>query len=140
VYIDDVENIEMFSGSTEISSTITDTYYDFTSKPDGEYWYTVSAIDAEGQEGRPSVYAHTEVISVICCELTGDVDRSGILDPLDPAYYVAFFWRAGPPPVCDEEGDVDGDGDIDPLDAVALCTFFWRGGAPPAECHPLSGK
>ena len=140
VYIDDVENVEMFSGSTEISSSITDNYYDFTSKPNGEYWYTVSAIDAEDQEGRPSLLAHTEVTSVVCCEITGDVDHDGDLDPLDAQYFVRYFWDAGPPPVCDEEADIEGDLDIDPLDVVALVNYFWRGGPPPAECHPLPGK
>lgn len=140
VYIDDIENIEVFSGSTEISSTITDTYYDFTSKPDGEYWYTVSAIDAEGQEGQPSLYAYTKVTSVVCCELNGDVDGTGVLNPLDGVYYVNYFWRGGPAPICDEEGDINGDGVINPLDGVALVNYLWRGGDPPVDCHPLSGK
>jgi len=138
VYIDDIENIEMFSGSTEISSSITETYYDFTSKPDGEYWYVVSATDAEGQEGRVSEYAYTKVTSVVCCVINGDIDHSGDLNPMDAVRFANYFWRSGAAPVCMEEGDIDGDGDVDPLDAVKLVNYFWRGGAPPVDCHPLS--
>lgn len=138
MYIDDFENIEKFSASSEISSSINDTYYEFTSKPDGEYYYRVSATDAEGQEGRLSGYVYHHVTSVVCCVINGDTNHSGGLDPIDAVYFVNYFWRGGLEPPCREEGDIDGDGDVDPMDAVRLVNYFWRGGAAPVDCHPLT--
>ncbi|UCG62013.1 MAG: immune inhibitor A [Candidatus Zixiibacteriota bacterium] len=137
VYIDDVENVDFFQTSTEISSSITDTFYTFTSKPDGDYWYRVAATDAQGQEGRLSNITYTEVLNPLCCEVGGDVNLNGIVELLDCDYMVTWLWRDGPAPVCMEEADANGDLSIDILDIDYTITYLFRGGPHPVACHPL---
>ena len=138
VYIDDIENIEIFQTSAEISSSIPTDYYEFTSKPDGDYWYRVSAFDAEGQESRLSGYTHTEVASVVCCVLNGDCDHNGSVDIADIDYFIGWvLGHSGQALPCEEEGDVNGDMQLDIADIDYLINYFWSGGPPPVPCHAL---
>lgn len=69
-----------------------------------------------------------------CCQIRGDVDRSGSFDPLDALYLVDYFWRGGPEPPCMGEADVNGSNAVDPMDPVYLVDYFWRGGPAPVPC------
>lgn len=40
-YVDDISPVPDFAGDVMISNSIADTFYSFTSKPDGQYWYRV---------------------------------------------------------------------------------------------------
>jgi carboxypeptidase T len=40
-YVDDIAPVPDFTGEVTISNSIADTFYSFTSKPDGQYWYRV---------------------------------------------------------------------------------------------------
>ncbi|UCD63371.1 MAG: immune inhibitor A [Candidatus Zixiibacteriota bacterium] len=138
VYIDDIENVDLFQSETEISSSIPDTFYTFTSKSDGEYWYRVAAFDAEGQQGRLSPYTYTRVEVLECCVVSGDVDHSGQVDALDIIYFAEWLWTTGSAPACLEEGDVNGDLQVDALDLIYLVEFVFEAGtSPPVPCHPL---
>ncbi len=137
VYIDDIENVEIFQFSTEVSSSLTDNFYDVVGKSNGDYWYRVSATDAEGQEGYFSRLTHTNVSNTVCCEVSGDMNHDGSLDPLDITYFVNWIWKGGADIPCLEEADVNGDVEVDPLDLTHLVNYVWKSGPAPADCHPL---
>ncbi len=40
-YVDDISPTPDFSNEVTISNSVTDTFYSFTNKPDGQYWYKV---------------------------------------------------------------------------------------------------
>jgi carboxypeptidase T len=46
IYIDDISPVPDFSSDVVVSSSITDTFYAFTNKPDDEYWYRVRGNNA----------------------------------------------------------------------------------------------
>lgn len=127
----------MFQTETEVSASITDTFYTFPAQPNGEYWYRVAATDAEGQEGRLSQISYTNVATYYCCEVIGDVDGSGQLDILDANYYINWLWLDGPEPGCLEEADTDGDLITSALDIDRIIGYLFRDEAAPVECHAL---
>ncbi|MEW6412975.1 MAG: M14 family zinc carboxypeptidase [Candidatus Zixiibacteriota bacterium] len=137
VYIDDIERIEIFNTVNQVSSSITDGFYNFTGKANGEYWYSVAATDAEGQEGYLSKMTHTVVANTLCCVISGDINHDGFLDPLDVTYFVNWLWKSGSDIACLEEADLNGDLEVDPLDLTYLVNYIWKGGPAPAGCHPL---
>ncbi|UCE25456.1 MAG: immune inhibitor A [Candidatus Zixiibacteriota bacterium] len=134
VYIDDIENVEVFGDSTEISASIFETFYNFSAKPAGEYWYRVTATDGEGQESRISTYTKTVVTGTECCLLRGDCDHSGQVDVLDVDYFMDWLWREGPGLPCPGEGDVDASSQIDALDIDYLVDFLFREGPDVVQC------
>ncbi|MEW6412379.1 MAG: S8 family serine peptidase [Candidatus Zixiibacteriota bacterium] len=75
-------------------------------------------------------------ISVVltCCQLRGDIDHNGVLDPLDVTYFVNWMWKGGPDVPCPEECDNNGDGEIDPLDLTYLVNYIWKAGPAPEVC------
>ncbi|MEW6411121.1 MAG: dockerin type I domain-containing protein [Candidatus Zixiibacteriota bacterium] len=70
-----------------------------------------------------------------CCEIMGDLNGDGYLDPLDITYFVNWLWKGGPDPACEDEVDVNGDLAGDPLDLTYLVNYTWKGGAAPVPCH-----
>ncbi len=134
VYIDDIENVEIFGVSTEISEAIIDTFYTFSSKPVGDYWYRVSATDNEGQESRLSGCTKTEVSAGECCLIRGDCDHNGQVDVLDIDYFMEWLWRGGSGLPCPDEGDVNGNLQVDALDVDYLVDYLFRDGPAPVDC------
>ncbi len=61
VYVDDVRPVVSFAGSSVLSSSIAETYYDVHGRSPGVYYYKVRAVDAEGQWGSWSDRATVEV-------------------------------------------------------------------------------
>jgi len=134
-YFDDIVLRNQYSVQTVIASDITDTFYVFDGKTEGEYYYTVRARDAENQYSQYSMYKKIVVTAGgTCCVLRGDFDHNGTVDPMDAVAYTNWMYRGGPPAVCDEEADVNGNGSIDPFDLLYLIDYLWRGGPPPPPC------
>jgi len=82
----------------------------------------------------PYVNGYIHMPSGGCCEIRGDFNHDGYMNPLDAAEFVDWLWRGGPGPVCPEEADVDGSGGVDPLDASYIVAYFWGGGPAPVPC------
>ncbi len=128
VYIDDIENVDFFSSEVLIDSGIIDTFYSFDSIPGGEYWYRMTATDAEGQESRLSELA---VVSVANSFIKGDANLDGDISILDLTYLVDFIFRGGPAPDPFLAGDANCDDDTNILDLTYLVDFIFRGGPIP---------
>ncbi|MFH1374571.1 MAG: thrombospondin type 3 repeat-containing protein [bacterium] len=69
-----------------------------------------------------------------CCDIRGDVDRSGAIDVGDLTNQVAYLFQGGPSPPCPEEADVDGSSSIDVGDLTYLVAYLFQGGPSPAPC------
>jgi hypothetical protein len=72
-----------------------------------------------------------------CCQIRGDVNRSGANpDIADLVYFVSYMFQAGPPPPCMNSADINGDdGDVpDISDLVCLVTYMFQSGPAPAPC------
>lgn len=129
VYLDDIENVDMFGFETEIGSGIADTFYTFVSKPAGDYWYRVTGTDAQGQQSRLSNLAHSRVYDQL---LVGDVDGSGSIDVADLTFLVDYLFRGGPPPDPEALGDLDCNGVINVADLTFMVDYLFRGGPAPS--------
>ena len=128
VYIDDIENVDFFSTEALIESGITDTFYNFDSIPGGEYWYRLTATDAEDQESRLSELA---LVSVADAFTKGDANSDGNIDMLDLVYLVDFIFRGGPAPDPLLAGDANCDDDTNILDLTYFVDYIFRGGPKP---------
>ncbi len=128
VYLDDIENIDVFGSEVLIASGVTDTFHTFTGKPTGEYWYRVAAVDAQNQMSRRSPLAYTKVYQAI---LYGDADGSGTVNVADVTYLVNYLFKGGPAPNPLELGDADCSGTINVADLTFLIDYLFKGGPAP---------
>jgi hypothetical protein len=135
-FADDIYLVKKFGTETIIASDLTDTMFNFTDKPEGDYYYRVRALDAQVQWGGLSNFGLVSVTGepAGCCEHRGDADGSDQVDVLDVDYLIDYFFRGGPPPACEEEADADDNDQVDVLDVDYLINYFFRGGPPPVPC------
>jgi hypothetical protein len=130
VYLDDIGNVDMFTGQTQIGTDITDTFFAFTGKPAGTYWYRVSGTDAQGQESALSSLISTNVYQQY---VVGDATGDGVIDISDLGMIVDFLFSFGPSPDPVGRGDADCSGNIDIADLSALVDFLFSN-APQPSC------
>jgi len=101
--------------------------------------------NSDGYGGSTGIYVRVDSIvgdrlylyvnnPMSCCQVRGDVEGNGGIDPLDAMYIVDYLWRGGPGPSCEDAADVDGSGQVDPLDALYLVNYLWNGGPSPVPC------
>ena len=128
VYLDEIENVDFFSSEVLIDSGITDTFYSFDSIPGGDYWYRLTATDAEAQESRLSELA---LVSVADAFIKGDANNDGDINILDLTYLVDYIFRSGPAPEPFLAGDANCDDNSNILDLTYLVDFIFRGGPLP---------
>ncbi|MEW6049808.1 MAG: M14 family zinc carboxypeptidase [Candidatus Zixiibacteriota bacterium] len=130
VWLDDIGNVDMFAGSTQIGGTIIDTSYAFTNRTPGTYWYRARATDAQGQEGRLGNLVATSVYDQL---VAGDFNNDGTVDIGDLSGMVdyLFFGGIGPDPW--QLGDLNCDSAVDISDLQALIDYLFFG-APLPVC------
>jgi hypothetical protein len=90
----------------------------------------------------PDVYNPDQTVSggltmgdACCCEVRGDLNRSGAIDIEDLVYLANYMFSGGNASPCPAESDMNGnatEGDIE--DLVYLATYMFQGGPPPADC------
>ena len=128
VYLDDIENVDFFSSEVLIDSGLTDTSYSFDSIPGGDYWYRLTATDAEAQESRLSELA---LVSVTDAFIKGDANNDGDINILDLTYIVDYIFRSGPAPEPFLAGDANCDDSSNILDLTFLVDYIFRSGPLP---------
>jgi len=127
--IDDIYPVMKFQTETVIASDLTDTLYNFTDKPDGEYFYRVRARDAEDQWGELSAYGVVNVGSTDAYAGragVGDANGDGVVNQGDVVYLIDYLYKGGPAPTPMAAGDANGDGTIDQKDCMYLIDYLHR--------------
>jgi murein tripeptide amidase MpaA len=127
IYIDNIYPHVIFSASESVSS-ITDTTYTMTGKTEGDYYYKVRAIDAQGQWGNYSPAVKVFATRIPVC---GDGNGDGQVDLADAVAMVNYVFKGGPAPIPLPMGDATGDGDVNIADVVYLINYVFRGGPAP---------
>ena len=129
VYIDDIENVNIFQNQTEISSSIVDTFYNFTGKPNGQYWYRVTAIDNDDQESRLSPFTFIKVVTP--SYVLGDANGDGQVNGNDLLFLINYCFAGGPAPNPLEVADVDCNGSVNGNDILFMINYMFEGGPAP---------
>ncbi len=129
IYIDDIENIDFYGAATELASGITDTFYNVVNQSPGNYWYRVTAKDAEDQTSRPSNYVG---ITVVLPYVPGDGNNDGSVNILDLTFMVDRIFRGGPASNPLLAADANCDNNVNVLDLTFLVDRIFRGGPAPS--------
>lgn len=129
VWVDDFENVDNFGIQTVLGSSLVDTFFTFSSHASGDWWYRVSATDAEGQESMYSALVKTSVTQTwVLADLTDD----GEVDLSDLIYFVNYLFQGGPGPTYPEAADVNCDDAVDLSDLIFLVNYLFSGGPTPS--------
>ena len=129
IYLDNIYPVVKFETETVISSSITDMFYTFTDKTDGEdYYYKVRAKDAQNQWGNYSLTGKTHARVPYTC---GDLDDDGLINILDVVFLINYIYKSGTAPDPLTSADVDGDSAINILDVVYLINYIYKSGPEP---------
>jgi len=111
IWLDDIEPVLVFDSSELISDSIADTYYEFTDRPDGTYYYMVWAQDGEDQYSESSgmVYALVDHNPSCCQGTTGNMDCSGdgLVDVSDIQTLVDHLFLTLAPLCCEESANIN---------------------------------
>ena len=136
IMIDNIRILKSFTLETVIASNLTDTLYSFTNRPNGDFFYRVRALDAQGQWSALSTYGVVTVSDAGCCMIKGDYNHLDGFNLADLDYFIDWLLRQSPesaPPQCEEEADVSGptagvpDGSVDIQDLDYLIGYLLRG-------------
>lgn len=129
-YIDDIYPVEVFGNVNTISSAIPDTFYHFTNRPGGDYYYKARAMDAQNQWGQFSQLelAHVGTGSPFVC---GDASGNGVVNALDVTFIINSLYKGGPAPNPAASADVNHSGTVNALDVTYLINFLYKEGAAP---------
>jgi Zinc carboxypeptidase/Immune inhibitor A-like, MAM domain/Dockerin type I domain len=132
IYIDDISPISSFETTTVLSSSLTDTSYAISGRPDGVYYYKVRAMDQENQWGIFSDIGQTTVGFPYFC---GDANGDKVVNIKDITYLINYLYKGGPIPDPIQAGDANGDGIMNIKDVTYLINFLYKEGAIPV-CPP----
>jgi hypothetical protein len=95
VYVDDIENVDLFGSQTQIATGIADTVYQFSGKPIGQFWYRLTATDAQSQTSR---FSNLAGIQVYQGYVIGDLSGDSVIDLTDLSRLVAYLTVGVPVP------------------------------------------
>lgn len=130
VYIDDIENVDIFGTETLVDAAITDTSYTFTDHATGTYWYRVTGTDAQGQESRRSATVHTTVYQGF---ILGDLDGDANIDITDLSMMISYVLGLTPAPAPLERANVNCLAAVD-LSDLTLMISYVLGQVPTPSC------
>lgn len=130
VYIDDIENVDMFGSETLVAAGIADTSYAFNSHPTGTYWYRVIGTDVDNQESRVSTYAMTTVYQQM---VIGDLNGDTRIDLSDLSMMISYILGMIPLPEPAAAANVNCTGQVD-LSDLSLMISHILGQVPAPTC------
>ncbi|MBK7141107.1 MAG: immune inhibitor A [bacterium] len=130
VYIDDIENVDIFGSEVLVSAAIVDTEYTFTGHASGDFWYRVTGTDAENQVSRKSTLAGTTVYQGI---IIGDLNGDMLIDISDLSYLISYLLGLVSAPVPLERANVNCAGPVDISDLSRMISFM-VGQSPAPSC------
>ncbi|MCM2272574.1 MAG: immune inhibitor A [candidate division Zixibacteria bacterium] len=121
VYIDDIENVDMFGSETLIDASVADTFYTFANHAPGDHWYRVTGADAQDQVSRMSAAVQTTVYQGW---LLGDWNNDLSIDISDLSMMIAYLVAggAGPDPLA--SGNLNCSGMIDISDLTLMIAYL----------------
>ena len=132
IYFDDIYPANSIIDDNIVSSSISNTYFNFTDKPAGIYYYKVRAQDAEDQWSEFCPLGRTVAVSPFIC---GDTNGDELVNILDIVYLINYKYKEGAAPDPMESGDVNSlvqpDGLINILDIVYLINYKYKEGPEP---------
>jgi hypothetical protein len=128
VYIDDIENVDVFSADAEFQTGIADTFYNLVDHASGDFWYRLKAVDGQGQISRYSNLVH---VNVPPDYIAGDANNDGNVNILDLNFLVNYIFRQGPAPSPFLEGDANCDLNVNILDLNFMVNYIFRQGPFP---------
>ena len=123
--IDNISPITTFETIDVIADDIADTTYTFTEHPEGDYYYRVRPMDADGQWGR---FSNIAGVSVKAAYLCGDPNDDEAVNLLDVLYLIDFVYGdpTGPAPIPPEVPPVSVPVQyVDAADNSIVPTTFW---------------
>lgn len=121
VYIDDIENVDVYGSSTPIASGIIDTTYQFSNKAVGNYWYELTATDAQGQVSRFSDLVPTTVYQSY---IVGDLNGDTRIDIGDLSFLVSFLTNGEPIPSPMNRANLNCTGIVDLADLTYIVAYL----------------
>jgi hypothetical protein len=127
-YVDDIYPVPKYGLENVISSTLTDTLYNFTDKPAGTYYYKVRVKDTQNQWSIFSPIKKTYAKGTFLC---GDVNIDSVIDIGDIVYLINYVFYGGPVPALVQSGDVNNDATVDIGDIIYLINYVFYGGTAP---------
>lgn len=130
-YVDDIYPVDVYDAQIRLAESLPETSFEITSLENGEHYFQVFAVDAEGQrsEGSEREWAHIYVAPYI----RGDADGSGGVDIDDVVFLINFIFAGGEAPDPYEAGDADCTGAIDIDDVVYVIAYIFSGGPEPGD-------
>lgn len=127
-YADVISPVPSFAQTEVLASAYADSSFAINARPAGDYYFKVSASDADGQSGP---YSALKRVTVADDVLYGDLDANGFISPVDVIWLVNLVYRSGPPPLLAGTEYINGDAFCNPVDVSYLVNHVYRGGAPP---------
>jgi len=128
IYIDDIYPAVGFETETVISSSLVDTFYVFTDKPDGYHYYRARQMDLQDQW---SFFSALDSVLVRAPFICGDLNDDEAVNLLDIVYLINHKYKDGPAPDPVDSGDVNSDGVVNILDIVYMINFKYKDGPDP---------
>ncbi len=127
VYLDDIENIDLYSSDQIVATGLTDTITTLVDQLDGVVSYAVRTHDTEGQISPWSTYATT---TVPIQYVTGDVNEDGSVDIGDLTMYVGYLFLGTPASLPLPAAEIDCSSGLDISDLTVLVDHLFISFAP----------
>lgn len=135
-FVDDIGPIEFFSQTTKIADAVPDTTLLVQGLSTGEYFFRVSAKDAQNQLSVFSPFAVANVnISLPCTWLIADANNDSQRSITDAVYLIDYVFAGGPSPTPNAvgSGDADCSGVVNVSDVVYLVSYVFAGEPIPGQ-------
>lgn len=131
-FVDDISPVASYDFVTVISSSLTDTSYTISGRPEGFFDYKVRAKDSQDQWGSFSDIEQVVVGNPILY-YCGDANDDESVDVADAQFLKDYIFADGPAPFYLGQGDADNCGSINMSDIVYIGDYHYHEGSAPCS-------